>query len=83
MPDVGIDLASLTHRMAEQIIGERMKRLRAIVPKNKYVRIGTAALLVFVVILILKGPGAAVFGAAATAVVLFILSFDPRIKRHW
>lgn len=83
MPDVGIGLASLTPRTAGQIMGERMKRLRAIIPKNKYVRIGTAALLVFVVILILKGPGAAAFWAAATAVVLFILSFDPRIKRHW
>ena len=57
--------------------------LKAIAPKNKYVRIGTASLVVFVVVLVPKGLGTAAFWATITAAVLFILSFDPRIGRHW
>ena len=64
-------------------MGRVVDWLKAKIPKSKYVRIGTAALAVFVVVFILKGLGTAAFWATVTAAVLFILSFDPRIGRHW
>ena len=51
--------------------------------KSKYLRIGIVVLLVFVIMLVWKGIGAAVFWATGTGAILFVLSFDPRIKRHW
>ena len=65
------------------MMGRVVDWLKGRTPKNRYVRIGTAALVVFVVVLILKGLGTAAFWATVTAAVLFILSFDPRIGRHW
>lgn len=52
-------------------------------PKSKYARIALAALAVFVVVTALQGIGNGAFWAGVTAVVLFVLSFDPRIGRHW
>ena len=60
-----------------------MDWLKSGMPKNKYVRIGIAALVVFVVVTVLKGVGNGAFWGVVTAVVLFVLSFDPRIGRHW
>ncbi|MBC8477599.1 MAG: hypothetical protein H8D49_04570 [Dehalococcoidia bacterium] len=48
--------------------------------KNKYVRIGIVVLLVFIITLVLKGIGAAVFWATGTGAILFVLSFDLRIE---
>jgi len=60
-----------------------MKLPRVGVLRHKYARIGIAALVVFVVVGTVEGPAAGAFWAGVTAAVVFILSFDPRIKRHW
>ena len=65
------------------MMGRAVEWLKARMPKNKYVRIGTAALVVFLVVWIVKGLGTAAFWAVVTAAVLLMVSFDPRIGRHW
>ena len=73
--------------MTEEVAGQIMRRpgshTGVSMFKNKYVRIGIVVLLVFIIVLILKGIGAAVFWAMGTGAILFFVSFDPRIKRHW
>ena len=64
-------------------MGRIVDWLRSRIPKNRYVRIGVAALVVFVIVSILKGLGDGAFWGVITAVALFVLSFDPRIGRHW
>ncbi len=66
-----------------QTVGRAVDWLKARIPKSKYVRIGTVALAVFVVVSILKGLETGAFWGVVTAAVLFVLSFDPRIGRHW
>ena len=51
--------------------------------RNRYCQIAVVALVVFVVVWIAVGIGAALFWSALLIVVLVYLNFDPRIKRHW
>jgi small-conductance mechanosensitive channel len=73
--------------LTEEVTGQIMRRpgshtgVRMF--KNKYVRIGIVVLLVSIIMFVLKGIGAAAFWAMVTGAILFFVSFDPRIKRHW
>ncbi len=58
-----------------------MKGLR--LPRKRYLYAGLVVLVVFVVVLVRAGLGAALFWSALAGVVLFYLSFDPRLRRHW
>jgi len=73
----------LTEEVAGQIMRRPGRHAGVRMFKNKYVRIGIVVLLVFIIALVLKGIGTAVFWATGTGAILFVLSFDPRIKRHW
>jgi len=73
----------LTEEAAGQIMRRPGSHTGVRMFKNKYLRIGIVVLLVFIIVLVLKGIGAATFWATGTGAILFIVSFDPRIKRHW
>jgi len=51
--------------------------------KNKYFLLVVVVITVFAVVWCTVDLQAAVFYSLLTAAVLFFLTFDPRIKRHW
>jgi hypothetical protein len=51
--------------------------------RNKYFLIVVVVITVFMVVWRTVDLQAAIFYSVLTAVVLFFVTFDPRIKRHW